>query len=236
MPCGAGRPGRCAADRLRAGGRRVGPVVSCLRWRGACQVVVDAPAGARAGRAEIDASAGACAPLRVPAVRATVDGRPGPRRPGRRRDDGCGRVAGGRRGRAQVEEHPGMRQGSGLLVGHGQRRGPVQGAGAPGRRRTPVRRGTDAGRGRARVAARAPGRPVCDRGRESDAPEGRASRPAPGHGRGQEREGVRRLARRAPTGRGKRPTRSWRTRRTGRCASRTAPAKAAPNSPSWGAP
>ena len=33
-----------------------------------------------------------------------------------------------------------------------------------------------------------------------------------------------------------RPTRSWRTRRTGRCASRTAPAKAAPNSPSWGAP
>ena len=127
MPCGARRPGRCAADRLRAGGRRVGPVVSCLRWRGACQVVVDAPAGARAGRAEIDASAGACAPLRVPAVRATVDGRPGPRRPGRRRDDGCGRVAGGRRGRAQVEERPGMRQGSGLLVGHGQRRGPVQG-------------------------------------------------------------------------------------------------------------
>ena len=185
------------AGRVRAGDRRVGPVVPRVRRRGARQVFVDAPAGACAGGPVLDASAGAGAPLRVPVLHAAVDGRSAPRRPGRRGDDGGGRVVGGRGGRVEVEERPGVRARPALLVGHGQSGGPGQGAGASDRRRAPVRRGADAGRGRARVAAYAPRQPVRDRGRGPDPEKRRAARQASGRGRGQEREGVRRLARRA---------------------------------------
>ena len=76
-----------------------------------------------------------------------------------------------------------------------ERRGPGQGAGSVWSTTSIAGRGQRDRRGRARVAAHAPGLQVRDRGRGPDPALRRPARPSPGRGRGQERRGVRRMAR-----------------------------------------
>lgn len=166
-----------------------------MRGAGAGAQLALAPLRPRAVGQGRGPAAGPLPALRMPRVRRRVGGRPVARGRGRAAADGTGRVVGGRLRGAGRDERAQCGGDAGVFVGLRERRGPGQGHEASGRRRTPPGRGHPPGRGRARVAAHVPWLQIRDRGRGPDAQEGRAAGPSPGRGRGQERRGVRRMAR-----------------------------------------